>query len=121
MKADLLIKNAQQLVAANEKDNGSTIISEGAVACYRGKIVAVGTTKEVLTQVELVSSANIIDAREKVVTPGFVDPHTHPVFWGTREGEFVMRIQGKSYREIAEAGGGSAPVCVICGRLLRNS
>lgn len=38
--------------------------------------------------------------------PGFVDPHTHPVFYKTREEEFEMRIQGKSYEEIAAAGGG---------------
>ncbi|RMH76011.1 MAG: imidazolonepropionase [Calditrichaeota bacterium] len=38
--------------------------------------------------------------------PGFVDPHTHPVFYKTREEEFEMRVQGKSYEEIAAAGGG---------------
>ena len=48
----------------------------------------------------------IIDARGNTILPGFVDAHTHPVFWKTREDEFVMRIQGKSYEEIAEAGGG---------------
>ncbi|MGD9897559.1 MAG: imidazolonepropionase [Calditrichaceae bacterium] len=48
----------------------------------------------------------VIDAHGKTVLPGFVDSHTHPVFWMTREDEFIMRIQGKSYEEIAEAGGG---------------
>jgi imidazolonepropionase len=38
--------------------------------------------------------------------PGFIDAHTHPVFWKTREAEFIMRIEGKSYEEIAAAGGG---------------
>ena len=38
--------------------------------------------------------------------PGFVDPHTHPVFYKTREDEFEKRIQGKSYEEIAAEGGG---------------
>ncbi|MCK4295437.1 MAG: imidazolonepropionase, partial [Candidatus Marinimicrobia bacterium] len=42
----------------------------------------------------------------KLVTPGFVDPHTHPVFNETRELEYEMRVMGKSYMEIAEAGGG---------------
>ena len=41
-----------------------------------------------------------------LVTPGFVDPHTHPVFAGSRENEFAMRVAGKTYLEIAEAGGG---------------
>ena len=48
----------------------------------------------------------VINVRGKSVLPGFVDAHTHPVFWQTREAEFVMRIQGKSYEEIAAAGGG---------------
>ncbi len=47
-----------------------------------------------------------IDCRGKTVLPGFVDCHTHPVFGPTRESEFIMRVQGKSYEEIAEAGGG---------------
>jgi imidazolonepropionase len=48
----------------------------------------------------------IIDANGMSVLPGFVDAHTHPVFWKTRESEFIMRLQGKSYEEIATAGGG---------------
>jgi len=48
----------------------------------------------------------IIDARSRTVLPGFVDAHTHPVFWNTRESEFRMRIEGKTYEEIAAAGGG---------------
>ena len=47
-----------------------------------------------------------IDADGTTVLPGFIDAHTHPVFWKTREDEFIMRIQGKSYEEIARAGGG---------------
>jgi imidazolonepropionase len=48
----------------------------------------------------------VIDAEGKAVLPGFVDAHTHPVFWKTREDEFIMRVQGKSYEEIFKAGGG---------------
>jgi len=48
----------------------------------------------------------VIDARGLTVLPGFVDAHAHPVFWKTRETEFIMRIKGKSYEEIATAGGG---------------
>ena len=43
--------------------------------------------------------------------PSFVDSHTHLVFAGSREEEFVMRLHGKSYEEIAEAGGGIFEFC----------
>jgi imidazolonepropionase len=52
------------------------------------------------------NSAQIIDCTNKTVLPGFVDAHTHPVFGKTREDEFIMRIEGKSYEAIAAAGGG---------------
>ncbi|HGY54659.1 MAG TPA: imidazolonepropionase [Caldithrix abyssi] len=52
------------------------------------------------------TAEEIIDAGGQTVLPGFVDAHTHPVFWLTREDEFIMRVQGKSYEEIAAAGGG---------------
>jgi len=52
------------------------------------------------------TSDKTIDCSNKTVLPGFVDCHTHPVFSKTREDEFIMRVQGKTYEEIAEAGGG---------------
>ena len=47
-----------------------------------------------------------IDADGALITPGFVDSHTHPVFSGNRAGEFGMRVAGKSYEKIASSGGG---------------
>ena len=107
--ADLIIKNAKQLlnpVVNNSNKSELQFIENGSVACFRGKIVGVGSTLEILDQFKRSDQCTVIDAEGKVVAPGFVDPHTHPVFIGTRENEFEMRIQGKSYREIAEAGGG---------------
>ncbi len=107
--ADLLIKNAGQLISPVLDGSGKgrlTIIENGAVACYKGKTIATGKTSEIVDKIDLIPAAKVIDAAGKVIAPGFVDPHTHPVFFGTRENEFELRIQGKSYREIAEAGGG---------------
>jgi imidazolonepropionase len=49
---------------------------------------------------------DVVDAEGKAVLPGFVDSHTHTVFAGSRENEFAMRSEGKTYQQIAEAGGG---------------
>ncbi len=109
-KADLIIKNANQLLTL-KSDSPKTgiemqnlgIIQDGAVAVLGEKIAGVGTIKEIT---ENFISENVIDASGKVVMPGFVDPHTHPIFVKTRENEFEIRILGKSYQEISQSGGG---------------
>lgn len=58
------------------------------------------------TQLDQPTGCELIDAGGGCIVPGLVDCHTHTVFAGTREAEFVQRIEGKSYAEIAEAGGG---------------
>lgn len=79
------------------------IVADGGVAVRDGAIVAVGTSEEILDRFE----ADVeLDAAGHVVLPGFVDPHTHLVFGRTREDEFELRCLGKSYEEIAAAGGG---------------
>ncbi len=55
---------------------------------------------------QLIEKAEVIDASGKVVMPGLVDCHTHLVHGGTREDEFQMRLEGKTYMEIMNAGGG---------------
>jgi imidazolonepropionase len=79
------------------------IIPDGAVACSDGLIVAVGPTESV--RADWWASAEI-DASNRVVCPGFVDPHTHVVWAGDRADEFAQRIQGATYQEIMARGGG---------------
>ena len=79
------------------------LIEDGAVAVSGGLITLVGTTEEVLAQTE---ADEMIDASNRVVMPGFVDPHTHLVFAGSREDEFESRLRGATYMEIMAAGGG---------------
>ena len=55
---------------------------------------------------QIVGADEEIDADGALITPGFVDSHTHPVFFGNRAKEFAMRVQGKSYEEISSSGGG---------------
>ncbi len=115
IQADLIISGASELVTlAGEpgrprrgKEMGELgIIRQGALAARRGQIVWVGRTEELASAVQAVAFAKHINAEGKTILPGFVDPHTHLIFAGSRENEFALRIQGKSYMEIAAAGGG---------------
>lgn len=68
------------------------------IAIDGGKISYVGQ--------EFVKADQYIDGSQLVVIPGFVDCHTHIPFVGSRSGEFIMRLSGKSYMDIMKAGGG---------------
>jgi imidazolonepropionase len=83
-------------------------IKNGAVLTGGGKIIKAGAAAEIEKYISdnKITPARDIDACGKTVMPGFVDPHTHMVFSGSRENEFAMRVEGKSYLEILKAGGG---------------
>ena len=68
-----------------------------AVACDGGRFVAIGEGGEIRARF---SGREVVDAGGGLAIPGLVDAHTHPVFLGTREGEFEQRIGGLSYVEI---------------------
>lgn len=78
-------------------------ISGGAVAIRGDRILGVGRTDSLR---RLYRARRTIDAAGRLVTPGLVDSHTHLVFAGSREREFDQRCRGKTYQEIAAAGGG---------------
>jgi len=80
------------------------IIPDGGMLVREGVIVAAGPSEEI--EKALSGDVEVIDAVGKVVLPGFVDAHAHPVFAGDRVDEFEMRTQGATYEEIAERGGG---------------
>ena len=75
------------------------IIRDGAMLVRDGRIAAVGKRGEIRCE-------RVLDAGGRVVLPGFVDAHTHPVFAGNRADEYEMRAQGATYAEIAARGGG---------------
>jgi len=111
VQVDLLVHNAAQLVTCaspNGPKRGEAmrdvgLIPDGAVAIAEGQIVAVGPTDELRADY---TPRETLDAGGRVVCPGFVDPHTHLVYAGDRVAEFEMRIQGATYMEIMQAGGG---------------
>ncbi len=79
------------------------IITEGAIIIKDGIIQETGST---VTLLEKYPNEQRLDAKNMVVIPGFVDPHTHLVFAGDRAKEFELRLQGETYMEILAAGGG---------------
>jgi imidazolonepropionase len=112
---DLVIKNASELLTLNGKSQRPAvgdamkelgIIENGAVAVSNGIIEWIGETPELKNAVALDESTTVIDAEGKLVMPGFVDPHTHLMYAGSREDELLMKLEGKSYLEILQAGGG---------------
>ncbi|HEX5603386.1 MAG TPA: hypothetical protein VFX63_12585, partial [Pyrinomonadaceae bacterium] len=80
------------------------IIPNGGMFVRDGVIERVGTRDEIELLID--SETEVVDALEKIVLPGFVDAHTHPVFGGTRVSEFEERSKGATYEEIAARGGG---------------
>ena len=81
------------------------IYRDGAVFIEDGKVVAAGL-KDVVARHAGADKARIIDAGKRLVMPGFIDSHSHPIFSAPRLSDFVSRLQGKGYEEIAASGGG---------------
>lgn len=110
------IKHAAQLATLaqpssapriKEAMNELTIIEDGSIWIEEGVIQAVGTTQELEEQFkDRAHEAEITDATGHLVTPGLVDPHTHVAYGGSREREFEMRLEGATYMDIMNAGGG---------------
>ena len=112
-RATLLVKNIGQLVTMEgpvprlgTQMQQLGLIENAGVAVSQDEIIAVGKSDDIERRTPLAEGAEVIDAGGAVVTPGLIDPHTHPVFSMTRQQEFEMRTRGKSYEEIAAAGGG---------------
>jgi imidazolonepropionase len=111
-QADLTIAHANQLVTVKEHSARPAVgremaelgvVEDGAVAVTNGKIIAAGKSTDVLSDYD---GNERMDASGKVVTPGFVDAHTHLVFAGSRERELELKIQGAGYMKILQEGGG---------------
>ena len=101
----LLLKNISRLYTPDVSAGYGKVVEKHNVHLLidSGRIAAIFDSDDALQNVQADAQ---LDLSGKTVIPGFIDAHTHPVFWKTREDEFIMRIQGKSYEEIAAAGGG---------------
>jgi imidazolonepropionase len=100
-----ILQNIKAIVTTSVKSqwNNPAILTNISIAIENDTIKEIDAPQKLI---EKYSDAEKIDSKNYLALPGFVDPHTHPVFFKTREEEFEMRIQGKTYEEIAAAGGG---------------
>jgi imidazolonepropionase len=110
----LLIKNAKALVGTHDpairiitgrQMTELPLIENGWLHAENGIITAIGSM-ETFPGITDWNDLKVIDATGRYVLPGWCDPHTHVVFAAPREGEFVDRITGLTYQEIAAKGGG---------------
>jgi imidazolonepropionase len=114
----VLLRNAAELVTmagpspdpARPGDPAPLAVIEGGAVAFSGdRVVAIGRTEDVLRAIEVhPSHTEVIDASGCVIAPGLIDAHTHALFVGHRADEFVARIEGATYAEIAAKGGGIA-------------
>lgn len=104
-RVDTLVLNSNETVTlhSGNGDKGLGIIDNGGVAIDRGKIVLTASTSLLERKFK---ARNKVDAKDEIVLPGFVDPHTHLVFRGAREAEFQNRISGVPYMDVLRKGGG---------------
>jgi imidazolonepropionase len=106
----LVVRNTSEVVTCDGPLGGraeETLarIPRGAIGIEGGRVVFVGPEADLPA---VSPDTTVIDARGGFVGPGFIDCHTHVVFAGDRSEEFEQRCQGKTYLEIAAAGGGIA-------------
>jgi len=101
MLADGLIYNANIATFDDNIDMPAGTIAGGYVAWRNGVICAVDSGVP-----QKISASHAIDAKGKLVTPGFIDCHTHLIYAGDRAEEFEWRLQGRSYEDINRHGGG---------------
>ncbi|MEF2094494.1 imidazolonepropionase [Bacillus sp. CFBP9009] len=116
MTKPIWIKHATQLATLTSDRKGPRskegmselgLIEDGSIWIESGLIQAVGTTKELeKLYADRMHEAEVFDATGHLVTPGLVDPHTHVVYGGSREREFEMRLEGATYMDIMNGGGG---------------
>ena len=101
-------RNIGKLPKSGKKQSDIGLVKNGNIFIEKGKFAFIGSNAELKKFLagNTAKKYEIIDGRNKVITPGFIDSHTHFVFAGSRENEYEMRQAGKSYQEIAKAGGG---------------
>jgi imidazolonepropionase len=102
MHCDRIWRNAHLATLAPDRDGLGTV-ERGLIASRDGLIVYAGPEREAPPGLE---ATHDVDCKGRLITPGFIDCHTHLVYAGSRAHEFEQRLNGTSYEDIARRGGG---------------
>ena len=86
------ITNISKVISWNTDLHSLEVIKDKDILIEFGRIIEISNN--------IVSYDKLIDAKQSIVTPGFIDSHTHPIFIGNRSNEFIMRANGKTYKDI---------------------
>ncbi|GIN90907.1 imidazolonepropionase [Siminovitchia terrae] len=103
IKVDLVIANAAEALTISGKQSDLGVIKNAWIAVKDGVITSIGSEREVRASYDI-SEAKMIDASGKVVAPGFVDSHTHLVFYGSRVEEYAAKVAGINPKKLEELG-----------------
>jgi len=103
IKVDLVIANAAEALTISGKQSDLGVIKNAWIAVKDGVITGIGSEREVRASYDI-SEAKMIDASGKVVAPGFVDSHTHLVFYGSRVEEYAAKVAGINPKKLEELG-----------------
>jgi len=104
--SDLLIHNIGRLFMPDPEHFGKISVIENCSVKIRDGLIEEILPYEIEINAPVIEKYDILDAKGMSVLPGYIDSHAHPIFAALRNSEFEMRNAGKSYLEIAEAGGG---------------
>jgi imidazolonepropionase len=88
------------------KDGLLEVVEEAGIVHQNGKILEIGTFKDLCTKYSSANSEVQLMDSDLIALPGLIDPHTHLCWAGTRENDYALRLEGKSYSDIAKSGGG---------------
>ncbi len=104
-KVDLVVAGSKEAVTLHAPQDSEDlgIIEDGGVAIRQGRIVEAASTQLLERKYK---AREVVDVNGQTILPGFVDPHTHLVFSGSREEEFQLRVEGAGYLQVLKKGGG---------------
>lgn len=100
----MIVPQATTRLCGREMEQGQAILDNAWLRVEDGKIHSFGSMAELTG--EMLAGQETVDARRGLLLPAFCDSHTHIIYAGSREGEFLDKIRGLSYEEIAKRGGG---------------